>query len=58
MHTTGLTPQRDLDVALGDEHAQALGMAAEGHRRLELEASPSMPAYAVPERDLISNSRS
>ncbi len=37
MHAAGLTPQRDLDVAFGDEHAQALGVAAKGHRRLKFE---------------------
>ena len=37
MHAAGLTPQRDLDVALGDEHAQALRVAAKDHRRLQFE---------------------
>ena len=37
VYATGLTPQRGLDVAFGDEHAQALRMATKGHRCLEFE---------------------
>jgi hypothetical protein len=51
VRTAGLTPQRDLDVALRDEHAQALWVRAEGRRGFELAVDP---AYAVPDRDLIS----
>ena len=33
----GLTPERDSMFRLGNEHAQALGVATKGHRRLEFE---------------------
>ena len=56
MYTAGLTPQRHLDVAFGNEHAQALGVAAKIIGVSSSIASPSIPAYAVPEWDRISNS--
>jgi hypothetical protein len=37
VHTAGLTPQRDLDVSLRDEHAQTIRVAPECHRRVECE---------------------